>query len=119
MSFTVELIICALVLLGGLFALLGSIGVLKMSDFYTRLHAPTLAATVGMGSLLIASIIAFTVREQSLSAHELLITLFVMITAPVTAHMLAKVALHQRQQSVASTQNQALTERIRKRLPPE
>jgi len=46
--------------------------------------------------MVIASMIHFSVSEQSLSLHELLITLFLFITAPVSCHMLAKAALQQK-----------------------
>ena len=57
MSFTVELIISAFLILGGLFVLVGSIGLIRLQDFYVRLHAPTKATTLGLGCILIASIV--------------------------------------------------------------
>lgn len=95
MSFWIELIICAFLLLGSLFALIGAIGLYRLPDFFTRLHAPTKATTLGVGGIIIASAIFFAVQKQGLSLHELLITLFLFITAPVSAHMLSKAALQQ------------------------
>ncbi|HTN30257.1 MAG TPA: Na+/H+ antiporter subunit G [Pseudomonas sp.] len=95
MSFWIELIICAFLLLGSLFALIGAIGLYRLPDFFTRLHAPTKATTLGVGGIIIASAIYFSVLKQQLSLHELLITLFLFITAPVSAHMLSKAALQQ------------------------
>jgi len=113
-----ELIICAFLLLGGLFVLLGSWGLLRLPDFFTRLHTPTKATTLGLAGLLIASMIHFSLLEQRLSIHELLITLFLLITAPVSAHMLAKSALHHRVRMQKGTQRQELVDCARERRTP-
>ena len=57
-------------------------------------HGPTKATTLGVGCLLIASSVFFTSQGNGASLHEVLITLFLFITAPVSAHLLAKAALH-------------------------
>lgn len=83
-----------LILTGAAFTFIGSLGLVRLKDFYTRLHGPTKATTLGVGSLLIASAVYFSTRGESVSLHELLVTLFLFITAPVSAHLLAKAALH-------------------------
>lgn len=118
MNEIVEFVICFFLLLGGLFVLLGSFGLLRLPDFFTRLHAPTKATTLGLAGLLIGSMIYFFVAEQRLVVHELLITLFLFITAPVSAHMLAKTALHHKVRSAKGTRGQALFTAARKRQPP-
>ena len=90
-----------LILTGAIFTFIGSLGLVRLKDFYTRLHGPTKATTLGVGSLLIASVLFFSTRGTGVSLHELLITLFLFITAPVTAHMLAKAALHLNLDSLA------------------
>lgn len=90
-----------LILTGALFTLIGSLGLARLRDFYTRLHGPTKATTLGVGSLLIASALYFSTRGEGLSLHEVLVTLFLFITAPVSAHLLAKAALHLRLKSLA------------------
>jgi multicomponent K+:H+ antiporter subunit G len=119
MSFTVELIISVFLILGGLFVLVGSIGLIRLQDFYVRLHAPTKATTVGLGCILIASIVYMYHMQGYVSINELLITLFLVITAPVTAHILAKVAMHHRVNVMQRTRNQHLIETARMQLPPE
>ena len=95
MSTSTEAIVAALIVLGALFVLLGSTGLARLPDFLTRLHGPTKATTLGVGALLLASAIFFSTRESTgISLHELAILLFLFITAPVTAHLLAKAALH-------------------------
>jgi multicomponent K+:H+ antiporter subunit G len=85
---------------GGVFALVGAIGLLRFPDFYMRLHAPTKATTLGVGGVLLASLL-ITWASGSFGLHELLITLFIFITAPVSANLLAQAALHLRVPSKA------------------
>lgn len=100
MSSTTEILLSALVLIGAAFTFIGSLGLVRFKDFYTRLHAPTKASTLGVGGLLIASSVFFSVTGEALSLHEILVSLFLFITAPISAHLLAKAALHLRLPSV-------------------
>lgn len=102
----VEWIVAALILLGSIFALIGSIGLWKLPDFFMRLHGPTKATTLGVGALVIGSLIYFSTRGEGLSMHELLITLFLFMTAPVSANMLAKAAMHERLKREERTKGQ-------------
>jgi len=95
-GFMVEALVCLLLLAGSLFALLGAIGLYRLPDFYTRLHAPTKASTLGVGGVILASMLYFSTRGEGVSLHELLITVFLFITAPISAHLLAKAAMQQR-----------------------
>lgn len=89
-----EYLIALLLVVGGIFAVVGSFGLLKLRDTLQRLHAPTKASTVGVGSTLIASMLYFPLIEGRSSWHELLITLFVFLTAPITANFIAKAQMH-------------------------
>ena len=91
----VEIAIAALIVIGASFALVGSIGLVRLSDLYCRLHGPTKATTLGLGAMLLASVLHFS-RSEGLSLHELLITVFLFLTAPVSAHMIARAGLHLR-----------------------
>jgi len=101
MSTTVEVLLSFLVLAGGIFTFIGSLGLARFRDFYTRLHGPTKATTLGVGCLLIASSLFFSLTTDSISLHEILVTLFLFITAPISAHLLAKAALHRQLPSQA------------------
>lgn len=96
-----DILLSLFILTGAIFTFIGSLGLARLQDFYTRLHGPTKATTLGVGCLLIASAIYFSVREEGVSLHEVLVTLFLFITAPVSAHLLAKAALHQKVRSLA------------------
>jgi multicomponent K+:H+ antiporter subunit G len=113
-----ELVISALLILGGIFVLVGSIGLLRLQDLYVRLHAPTKATTLGLGGVLIGSMLYVFASQGTISINELLITLFLVITAPVTAHILAKVAMHHRVKLLERTKNQELIERARMQQAP-
>ena len=88
-----DALVTMLLLVGAAFALVGSWGLAKLSDFYTRVHGPTKATTLGVGGVLIASALYFTVRGPGFSVHEFLIMLFLFLTAPISAHLLVKAAL--------------------------
>lgn len=92
----IEILVSILILVGALFTFIGSLGLVRLPDFYSRLHAPTKATTLGVGSLLLASALWFSSQGTGWSLHEILIVLFLFITAPISAHLLAKAALHLR-----------------------
>lgn len=119
MSFYAELVISILLILGGIFVLVGSIGLLRLKDIYARLHAPTKATTLGLGGVLMGSLVYMYFQKGFLSINELLITLFLVITAPVTAHILAKVAMHHQVKLMDRTRNKHLIQTAREQLPPE
>jgi multicomponent K+:H+ antiporter subunit G len=100
MSVLLELVAAALVLLGAGFALIGSIGLARLPDFFTRLHGPTKATTLGVGAILLGSMFYFG-SQQQLSLQELLVSLFLFLTAPVSAYMLSRAALHRGCRSLA------------------
>lgn len=83
-----------LLIAGGLLTLIGSLGLLRLPDFYSRMHAPSMGTTLGAGSVLIASMLVSSALLQRPVVHELLITLFVVITAPVTAMLLMRAAVY-------------------------
>ncbi|MBA3890932.1 MAG: Na+/H+ antiporter subunit G [Gemmatimonadaceae bacterium] len=89
-----EIAVSALLVVGAGFALIGSIGLARLPDFYTRLHGPTKATTLGVGAMLAGSALWFSGRGSGVSVHEVLVAAFLLLTAPASAHLLAKAALH-------------------------
>ena len=92
-----DIAIAFLLLVGGAFALLGSVGLARLPDFFMRLHGPTKATTLGVGAIVLASLVHVGPEEGGYSLRELAITLFLFITAPVTAHLLSQAALAEEQ----------------------
>lgn len=90
MDLMTDILISFFLVVAGIFGLVGSFGLLKLRETMQRLHAPTKATTLGVGGVLIASMLYFLLVEDVFSFHELLITLFLFLTAPITAHFIAK-----------------------------
>lgn len=86
------LLVAVLVVSGAALTLVGSIGLLRLGNFYQRVHAPTLGTTLGTGGILIGSMVCFSVLEARPILHEILIALFVTVTTPVTLVLLVKAA---------------------------
>ena len=85
----------AFLLIGAVFTMVAAIGLLKLTDPMTRLHAPTKAATLGIGSFLLASM-SHSYATADGSFHEVLILAFLFVTAPISANFIAKVNIHKR-----------------------
>jgi len=96
-----ELLVSICLVVGATFALIGSIGLARLDDFYSRLHGPTKATTLGVGGMLAGSVIYFSTRGDGPSLHEVLVAAFLCMTAPVSAHLLSKAALHLRVPTVS------------------
>jgi len=97
MPFWAEITVSVFLVIAGVFGLVGSYGLVKLPNPMTRLHAPTKATTLGVGGVLIASMVFFYATTGRISAHELLIAIFLFLTAPITALFIAKVHLHLRE----------------------
>lgn len=96
MQTVIEALVCVLLLLGSLFTLVGAIGLVRLPDFFMRLHGPTKSTTLGVGGVVFASVLYFSTHNDFASLHELLIPAFLFLTAPISAHMLAKAGIQQR-----------------------
>jgi multicomponent K+:H+ antiporter subunit G len=86
--------VATLLVFGAGLALVGSIGLLTLQNFYDRVHAPTLATTLGIGSVLLASMLFSSVMQSRFVLHEILIGCFIVITTPVTLMLLARAAIY-------------------------
>lgn len=82
-----------LLIVGGLLAVIGSLGLLRLPDFYARMHPPTMGATLGTGCILVASMLVSSAILHRPVIHELLITLFMALSTPVTAMLLMRAAV--------------------------
>lgn len=94
MSLWLELLITILMLIGAFFTLMGSFTLVRLPDFFMRLHGPAKATSLGVGSMAVASAVYFSNATPGISLHELTLAVFLFITAPLSAHLLAKATLH-------------------------
>jgi multicomponent K+:H+ antiporter subunit G len=81
-----------LLIAGGLLTVIGTLGLLRLKTFYARMHPPTMGTTLGTGCVLIASMLISSALLHRPVIHELLITLFLVISAPITAILLMRAA---------------------------
>lgn len=93
MTALAEIIVAVLLVAGGLFGLIGSYGLLRLKDRMQRLHAPTKATTLGVGTALVAVAFHVWLAEDRFAFREILVAVFFFATAPLSALFLAKVHL--------------------------
>ena len=104
MTLALELFLTALLVIAGTFGLIGSYGLIRLKDGMQRLHAPTKASTVGLGAALLASMVNGVLIGTGFSVQELLVMVFIFLTAPITANYLSKVHLHSRAYTLPPTE---------------
>jgi multicomponent K+:H+ antiporter subunit G len=83
-----------LLVAAGLLTVIGALGLLRLPDFFARMHPPTMGTTLGTGCVLVASMLVSSATASRLAVHEVLITALVVMTAPVTAMLLARAAVY-------------------------
>jgi multicomponent Na+:H+ antiporter subunit G len=88
----IESVVALLILLGAILALLSAWGLIRLPDVYTRSHAATKSATLGVMSILLGTFIFFWVEMGELSWRLLLGIAFVFVTAPVAGHLIGRAA---------------------------
>jgi multicomponent K+:H+ antiporter subunit G len=93
LSLWISIAVAILLVLGSLFALIGAFGLLRMKDYFQRMHPPALASTLGAWCVALASIIYFSALKSSPVLHAWLIPILLSITMPVTTLLLARAAL--------------------------
>lgn len=85
-----------LLVLGGIVTLTGTVGLIRLPNFYSRMHAPTMGNTLGVFCILVASMLLASFVEQKLVLHQLLITILLVIVSPVTAILLMRAAIRRK-----------------------
>lgn len=83
-----------LLILGGIIVVIGAIGLMRLPSFYQRIHGPAITVTIGAGCLLMASMIFFTALKSRPVIHEIIITVFVLMTAPVVTMLIMRTAIY-------------------------
>lgn len=101
-------LVALLLMVGGVIAVTGAVGLARLENFYQRMHGPAITVTLGAGCLLLASMVHFTVIEARLVIHELLITVFILMTAPVVSMLIMRTGVY-RELSDQSKETSELT----------
>lgn len=83
-------VIFTLIVLGAFLMFLAGLGVVRMPDLFTRMHASTKGASLGVAFLLIAAALSF--QDLAVVTKALITAAFIFITAPVAAHVLGRAA---------------------------
>lgn len=86
-----QIVAAILLLVGSLFAAIAGLGILRLPDLYTRMHAASKAGAVGAGLILLG--VAFAALDYAVVLRSILGILFLLLTTPVSAHLLARSAL--------------------------
>jgi len=94
LSWWVAIPVALLLVLGGLISVIGAFGLARLQTFYQRMHGPAITITLGAGCILLASMLFFTASQSRLVIHELLISLFVLMTAPVVSMLIMRAAVY-------------------------
>ena len=87
-----DLLSALLVISGGFFLIVGGLGLVRLPDLFTRLHAAGVGDTLGVGLFVLGFM--FLADLGSVTVKLLLVLLFILLTGPVATHALAKAALH-------------------------
>lgn len=88
------LLVALLLFIGASIVVIGALGLVKLGSFYQRIHGPAVTVTVGAGGLLLASMLYFTVGQSRPVVHEVIISVFLLLTAPIVAMMLVRAAVY-------------------------
>ena len=86
--------VALLLVLGATVVVTGALGLLRLPTFYQRMHGPAITVTLGAGCLLLASMVYFTAAQSRLVVHEIIISAFVLMTAPVVAMTIMRAAVY-------------------------
>lgn len=93
LPFWLNVIISFFMVLSGIITLIGTLGLVRLKHFYSRMHAPTLGNTLGVFCLLIACSLAASFHAKQLLIYPFIITILLIITSPVTAILLMRAAI--------------------------
>lgn len=88
------IVVSILLFIGGTIVLIGALGLLRLPTFYQRIHGPAIIISLGSGALLLASMVYFSVLQSRVVVHELVITAFIVMTAPVVSMLLMRAAVY-------------------------
>jgi len=95
----IEVVIAVLLIASGVLAVTAALGLVRLKDFFQRMHPPALANTLGAWCVSLGSILYFSALDGGLTLQALVVNILLAITAPVTTVLLARAALFRKRQS--------------------
>ena len=113
-----DAIVGMLLMASGLLVLIAALGLVRMQDFFLRMHAPSLAYTLGSWLVTLATIIHFSVQDGALELHAWLVIILLAITAPVTTVLLARAAVFRRRSQGQDAPPPLVTDAPAQHQPP-
>lgn len=102
-----EVVVALLLVSSGVLALIGAMGILRLPDFFQRMHPPALGYTLASWCITLAFIVYFSFLEGRVALHSWLIIILLSITAPVTTTLLARAALFRQRTAHLEAQSDA------------
>jgi multicomponent Na+:H+ antiporter subunit G len=111
MNAIVEIVTGVMLVIGASFALVASIGLIRLKDVYMRMHAASKAGTLGSGVMLLA--LAVHASDLAVVTRAIAGVVFFLLTAPISAHLLAKAAYAAGYRPCADTKEDALAKTVR------
>ena len=94
-----EAVIAVLVVAGGLLSLTGAVGLVRLKDFFQRIHPTALALTLGAWCVSLASVLFFSMLGGAPALRAIAVVVLLSITVPVTTLLLARAGLFRRRQA--------------------
>ena len=91
-----DAVVAVLLLASGLLVLVAALGLLRLPDFFSRMHAPSIASTLGTWLAALATIVHFSAHQGTLTLSAWLVPVLLSVTAPVTTAFLARAAVFRR-----------------------
>ncbi len=88
----VDIVVIISLLIGTFFIFSSSVGLIRFPDVYTRLHAATKASTLGVAGIMIGAFIFLYIEHHIVSGKLILGVIFVLLTAPVSGHVISRAA---------------------------
>jgi len=111
MTAIVEIVTGLMLIVGAGFALVASLGLIRLKDVYMRMHAASKAGTLGSGVMLLA--LAVHAGDLAVVTRAIAGVVFFLLTAPISAHLLAKAAYAAGYRPCADTKEDALAKTVR------
>lgn len=105
MATVVEVVVSVLLVVGGVLAAIGSLGVVTLPRFLSRVHGPSVTITGGLGTVLVAGLIWFGSTDDHLTGREVFVSLILAVTAPITAHALSRAWLRHHPKPALDTED--------------